>query len=642
MAQISQTFQRLPPKAGRERQKARDQVRDLPVSFKGWKGAGQIRSASRRPWCFSGSSKTQQLLHSSEWSSRPVLPGISPVPLSQVFRPRRHHHQCHQQRKLHTIKFVTHNTEKLSWTRTDKRCRLLSIVEGMRKHSVDMLCLQDVVTPSWLRKGGAEEGDHVIHLVKLEEYTMIIFGCVGLLLAPWMLRAWRESGCHVSTAPNSDRWLCVHITFNKNTFHFISTYVPPHSDKSAGAIGSAIEAGRFRREQHFEAGTVLLEKCVRKHDIVLIGGDFNSHFGKADEGCGWTGPHVLRQPPSSKLSWQTATWADHHSLSHVQSYLPYKERGTWHCQPKGPSRACDMWMELDYVLTNVDPSSIPHRFQGGRPLECWNSDHRAAWVKFAVPGNRMGHWRRKAKELDMSDAPGQPGKIRWEECRGSTETAKEKQEDFARISDTNFLVAEISAEQPERWTALAATLREAAEEVCGRKKKGMRLPCLTDMRPKLAEQREEKQKALRALWHAKGTDQEEACRHRLRETSKNLRQKERAARTELLNETCKEIEWAVENGEQRLVWSNLRKLGLHLREHTMHKTSGITPEAAKEHLLAVSGEPNQTKAKWITDEFSLPINVDLEKLPEQPEYEAAIKAMKISAAGQDEVNPTPP
>ena len=66
----------------------------------------------------------------------------------------------------------------------------------------------------------------------------------------------------------------------------------------------------------------------------------------------------------------------------------------------------------------------------------------------------------------MQDAPGKPGKILWENCRGQSEEAKKKQTDFARISDTNFLVAEISEEHPERWTALAATLRDAAEEVC--------------------------------------------------------------------------------------------------------------------------------------------------------------------------------
>ena len=117
---------------------------------------------------------------------------IASVPLSRVFRPRRRRHRAHHIHTTRALSLGTLNVQGLSWTQTSSRMQLAHLVKVCREKRFHALVLTDLTTPDWLAN---KEG---VTLLALEEYTVLIRGQIGIMVAPPVLRAWRQGSAQRS------------------------------------------------------------------------------------------------------------------------------------------------------------------------------------------------------------------------------------------------------------------------------------------------------------------------------------------------------------------------------------------------------------------------------------------------------------
>ena len=206
---------------------------------------------------------------------------------------------------------------------------LWHIVMEMREQNADVMFLSDLSTPEWM-----SEGNKVV-MLGLEEYTLFVNGMVGIVLSRLFVKMWQSSGSTVHTAGNK-RWIGLTVRMGVSRYHLVSHNMPTQSGGSAHGP----------RHEHLEHGTELLSKLKRSGDHVILRGDANSLLEPDERLNGFVG-RFTTQIPSSRLSWQFVEWCVQEGLSHVDSYLSCRRRGTWYHNFVGK------WYEQDVIVSTL-------------------------------------------------------------------------------------------------------------------------------------------------------------------------------------------------------------------------------------------------------------------------------------------------
>ena len=102
---------------------------------------------------------------------------------------------------------------------------------------------------------------------------------------------------------------------------------------------------------------------------------------------------------------------------------------------------------------------------------------------------------------------------------------------------------------------------------------------------------------------------------------------------------CCELEWSIQNHDTGRVYKNIHELCKHLSKVTMKSVEDITAEQARNHFLKIGGEPAlQFEQEMLEHVQQREVREDLGKVPDDAEILEAMKQMKESAAGLDEVS----
>ena len=107
----------------------------------------------------------------------------------------------------------------------------------------------------------------------------------------------------------------------------------------------------------------------------------------------------------------------------------------------------------------------------------------------------------------------------------------------------------------------------------------------------------------------------------------------------LIKDVCCELEWSIQNQDTGRVYKNIHELRKHLSKVTVKSVEDVTAEQARNHFLKIGGEPAlQFEQEVLEHVQQHEVREDLGKVPDDTEILEAMKLMRESAAGLDEVS----
>ncbi|XP_071688095.1 uncharacterized protein [Rutidosis leptorrhynchoides] len=298
---------------------------------------------------------------------------------------------------------------------TGKRFEL---VETLRKHKVDILCVQDT---RWKVRGA----------VKIKDYKLWFLGSrvarngVGIIIGP----PHNENVVEVNR--RGDRIMSVRLVIQEVTYTVISAYAPH--------VGLDVAEKRL----FWESLDEVVRMCPSDHRL-LIGGDLNGHIGTNVEGYlgahGGFGYGVRNEEGLSILDFDVA-----HDL--VVANLFFKKTNaqlaTFHSGGNST--------QIDYLLLRRGDLRTCGDSKALTDLTC-SSQHRLLVMDLIL-----------RRRVTMSVRPVQPT-ILWKKLNG------EKAETFKTlvVERVEAEVEMVSHEYADQmWNCLASTIRETAKEALG-------------------------------------------------------------------------------------------------------------------------------------------------------------------------------
>jgi hypothetical protein len=336
---------------------------------------------------------------------------VRTLPDGGYVQKRRLYRSAHQRLVHEELKLATMNCQHLNPWRTDNKLKLQQLVLEARHGNWHICMLSDLAN-----RGNGQQ----LHVLCVEEFVLIIRGCVGLLLDQALAKAWQLAGAQHFCIDTCPRLLAITVKLHGQVYALGSAYVPT-------------QAFTQERLDVFEAarGTMAL---LPQSISWIWGGDWNSHFGKDSVGWDWVGGHVL-QTPTSALSYQLQEWAKPAGLRHVDSYVSFRsgKRGTWF------RTHSKQYYENDYFL-----STLPTGFRRWRKASTFAAafgDHYGKVITLLLPG------RVRAREAQLDQRAGVPSgflksgfdgqirsrrPLRLDLMRGPSEEAVEQREIYAR------------------------------------------------------------------------------------------------------------------------------------------------------------------------------------------------------------------
>lgn len=462
----------------------------------------------------------------------------------------------------------------------------------------------------------------------VEEYVILIWGRVGLMLAPEVARAWREAGAprHLAT---DGRSMCIVLRVHGVQLALGSVYAPH---------GGPPEAVRVAFRDALSEVILSLPRGAEK----ILGGDWNAHFGR-DAADGVFAAGRLMPLSTSTHSWPLIAWASDRGLSHVDSFLATRHRATW------LNNVSRVKYELDYWLSDIPVGSA--RWRQLRTCALPFSDHFVKVVHLELRGRPAA-----AAYIPggaRSAAGPRPRRLRLDRLRGPTVSAAVLRRQWSKQVEETLpeRTAEAVEATPMTWTAAAASMRSAAESVVGRRPRASDIPVLEAHRPAAQASRE----ALRESWDrvrlAPAGSPLLAERKRAHAALRTtVRAQERAWRRQLVLDTVRRLDDSMLQHDLGAFYRGLRELGIWLSEQTAEgKQQRFTPEEGAAHFHSIGATPNDPDlaALGAADEYFAELaaadkggdlRTRLGDPPSDAEIESQMGQMRVSAGGADEVD----
>ena len=193
--------------------------------------------------------------------------------------------------------------------------------------------------------------------------------------------------------------------------------------------------------------------------------------------------------------------------------------------------------------------------------------------------------------------------------------------------------------EEDRWHRVAGLLVQAADMVVGRAPTTSEVPLLDPLRDKEKTERDE----LVASWNEVRRERDDQRRHELEQAHnkkvKCYRARRRRRKTQLVHEAVLRLEASLKCSDWGAFYRGLAELGCWITGSTADGKQYFTPEQARNHMLNIGGEANEVNVdSAIASMERGPIRHELDEQITDQECATEINKMKISAAGDDEVN----
>ncbi|CAK0880460.1 unnamed protein product [Prorocentrum cordatum] len=452
------------------------------------------------------------------------------------------------------------------------------------------------------------------------------------MLSPAVAKLWWDQYVAPTFSP-SGRAVALHIASGGRKSAFVSVYAP-HAERPAS------EREAFRDEL-----TTLLA-AIPVGTARIAGGDWNAsiHADMAARlGCGTR----LLPGSTSSHAQDVLGCLNDSGLSHLDSHLATRHRATFRFPQQ--TMAANRWREYDYFATDM-PCSAGLWCQlrtGALPF----GDHFFKRVRLQLPAAPGAKERRIARgppgtvQSGFGDGARHVGPIRREWMQGPSAAATALREQYSAAADA-ALDARGAPEEEMAWDDLAAVLRASAVGVVGRSA-GVKVECpfVAQLRTIGRQNATERRLAWDAVRRARGTPGEEAAVAAHRETRRRHRLEYRQARARLVKEVAADLTRAAADNDTGAQYRGLRRLGVWLSDLAPTGALPFTPKDARDHLLkldeaapAVDAAALNTVPPHVWRDALPPGMSDLAEPPSADEVRAAIRAMRDSAPGDDEVS----
>ena len=377
---------------------------------------------------------------------------------------------------------------------------------------------------------------------------------------------------------------------------------------------------------------------IGRREKIVIGGDFNASVGKNRGRLGVYGREGLGR--MNDAGRDLMVWCEANGLAYVNSYMRHARRGTWQHPATG------RWYELDgFLVKKEERHRMVKRMRTLRKEDM--SDHEPKGMIVRRP---MRRWR---TEGGRRNTP----RIKWEALQ-----RMDKREEYKE--KTRELMNEREIEE-WKWEEMSEVMMKAAAEVCGETTKPVANPWTIGHEEELGGLREEIVRAVRMreeklveaneVRHRGEGRQErvraerelEEARGRLRECRRGMKRRLKELEREWWQEKIDRCEEACAEGRVSDMYKVLKELGMRGKQMA-GRGGGLTSAEFKEQFESVSRERHEEdpevlevavrNARDLRGEASArEVNERMNMVPSVIEIEAAMKAMKESAPGEDGV-----
>ena len=325
------------------------------LSFGGARALAACK-VQRRRWTSTAANFTDPIRAVIDTADKEIA--LKPLRLGCAFRTRRKWHACYDPRR--ELVMGTVNVQALSWTKQSCKAELAHMVMVMRERNMALMLVSDLKTPEWKFKSNQ------VQILCVEEYMLVIYGKVGIMLSRWLVTRWDATGRKLHFPEEGDRWIGLSVRIRGHEYLLQCGYCPTQSPP--------VQA----RHTFWEMGTEMLQRSGRSRGKTqILGGDFNSHVGPSMRGGQGVGRHTLITP-TSRLGHQLAEFTAENNLALVDSFCPCRDRGTWY------NHFNNKWYENDVILCTEE--SLRQRWWNMKTFSLAGSDHRGKQVSFHVRG----------------------------------------------------------------------------------------------------------------------------------------------------------------------------------------------------------------------------------------------------------------
>jgi hypothetical protein len=373
-------------------------------------------------------------------------------------------------------------------------------------------------------------------------------------------------------------------------------------------------------------------ETAKRDQILVVGGDFNSHIGGGEERPGVCGIFGLRE--SNPQGVGLLEWCEDNQLVHVNSFYNHRRRGTWF------SGVLGRWYEIDGFLMR---NNQRHKFvkKVCSIGEITLSDHRPKMMVIELESN-----------LPKKETVKRVPRIRYEKLRLENVAVQFRQR-IDEIIDEDEGEADMNIDKT-KWDELTNIVTRAAKDVCGTEEKKVDNPWLIGkedeiqrMRSRVTTAINSKNELIVRNRELDGLEQElEVAKTELKDARRELNKKTKDWEKEWWQEIINECQEAGERGETGAVYKILKKLGQR-GERKAPESTTLTKEDFQQHFKRVSEERFENTPEDIDNLLDELIIEEtdktrewrerLEEVPSSEEIIEQMKKMKDSAPGKDGV-----
>ena len=500
------------------------------------------------------------------------------------------------------LKVVTWNVQGMSLRGLWKR-KAKTVARMAKEQEWDVVMLTEITA----------EGEGVVWLGRDEELAAIVHtDRAAILLRGEILKRWSEGGMMKKFG---ERVVSVKV----DGVVLMSVYMP---------VWSAA-----RREEIERVREVVVAQAgwSEREDILVIGGDMNSHIGHDSARGSTCGRFGLRT--SNVAGGDFLDWLGANGWCWTNSFFNHKRRGTWF------SNIHRRWYELDGFVMRED-----QRHRHARRMktigEASLSDHKPKLLLVDVSKRK---WRRVFKSRKVPV-------VQWEALKNEQVCKRFEQEVDRRL---NQEAQTTRREDSTRWSGLAGNLVEAAKITCGLKAKTVENEWMVGkeeedrvLRNSITAAFERRNEKLEEERRGEASPEEvEEAREALKEARKEWKRERRRWEREWWDEVLVECERAAGRGDLGAMYKGLKKLGGRGVKKVTTDTT-ITTDGFKEQFSKVSAERFENSPDEIERAVSEAEDLrsdprtpkwrdDLNTPPEREEILKEMGKMRDGAPGED-------
>jgi len=261
------------------------------------------------------------------------------------------------------MRIGTLNVQGWNWRLHRQVHNTIGVVDAARSQAWDVLCLSDM-------HEFENDRSERPRMLRLEEFTLIAYRRVGILLGPRV----RAHAKEITLGEYSERDVAVNIKWFEVTLKVVSVYAPVQGDAARPAFWARI-------------GKLLDE--MPEGVTPLVGGDWNAHVGKDY----LASDHAMAQPTTRGGMEMVRFLSARQKYTRVDGKCRITSRGTWKHVQSGN------WYELDYYISTP---AVKKMVQKVTTMAMPFTDHMGKNLLLHLRLNKQRHKKRAGMKQEMA------------------------------------------------------------------------------------------------------------------------------------------------------------------------------------------------------------------------------------------------